>query len=134
VNNFNQCDVVDDVGCDKLNEMFNEQRKFMELLVEKRGFPKFPLDLSKKLDQKFCKQIVYEVMGELFEVVQELRSSKDHRITELSHDSEKICEELVDALHYYFELCILMNITPKELFDSYMKKGKINSTRIHNGY
>ena len=69
---------------DKLDEMFSQQESFMRLLQKKRNFPQFPVDLETKEGQKFCKSIVYEIMGELFESVQHLKNSKDHRITNVS--------------------------------------------------
>jgi hypothetical protein len=120
---------------DKLDEMFSQQESFMRLLQKKRNFPQFPVDLETKEGQKFCKSIVYEIMGELFESVQHLKNSKDHRITNVSGlDREEFVEELSDALHYFFELAILCNVTPNELYNSYMKKGEINNHRIMNNY
>lgn len=118
-----------------LEMMWEQQREFMDLLRNKREFPEFPLDLNLKSSQVFCKQIVYEIMGELFEAVQELKNSKSHRLTEINEfDKEKLLEELVDSLHYFHELCILINITPQELYTAYLQKGECNIQRINNDY
>jgi hypothetical protein len=120
---------------DKLEEMFSQQESFMRLLQKKRNFPEFPVNLETKDGQKFCKSIVYEIMGELFESLQMLKNSKDHRITNIPElNREAFVEELSDSLHYFFELAILCNITPDELFESYMKKGVVNQHRIENNY
>ena len=120
---------------DKLEEMFSQQESFMRLLQKKRNFPDFPVNLETKDGQKFCKSIVYEIMGELFESLQMLKNSKDHRITNIPElNREAFVEELSDSLHYFFELAILCNITPDELFESYMKKGVVNQHRIENNY
>lgn len=120
---------------DKLEEMFSQQESFMRLLQKKRNFPEFPVNLETKDGQKFCKSIVYEIMGELFESLQMLKNSKDHRITNIPElNREAFVEELSDSLHYFFELAILCNITPDELFNSYIKKGVINQNRINNDY
>jgi len=120
---------------DRLKQMFEQQTSFMKLLKLKRGFPEFPLDLNLKENQVFCKHIVYEIMGELFEAVQELRNSKSHRVTDVKEfNRDKLVEEVVDSLHYFHELCILMDITPNELFHAYMKKGDVNVKRINNNY
>jgi dimeric dUTPase (all-alpha-NTP-PPase superfamily) len=120
---------------DKLEEMFSQQESFMKLLQKKRNFPDFPVNLETKDGQKFCKSIVYEIMGELFESLQMLKNSKDHRITNIPElNREAFVEELSDSLHYFFELAILCNITPDELFESYMKKGVVNQHRIENNY
>ena len=83
---------------DMLNKMFSQQREFMNLLKEKRNFPEFPVDLSTKQGQKFVKSISHECMHELFESVQLLSDSKDHK-NSLSGDfnKEKFLEELADV-------------------------------------
>lgn len=114
--------------------MFEQQRQFMDLLRERRNFPDFPVDLSSKNGQKFCKSIAYEMMGEIFEAIQELKNSKDHRETEQGFDKQSLVTEFADALHYFNEILILMDVSPEELFDAYMKKGKVNEERIKSGY
>ena len=37
-------------------------------------------------------------------------------------------------LHYFIELLIVVGIRPDELYDAYMKKGKINEERIKGNY
>jgi hypothetical protein len=120
---------------DKLKEMWDQQEAFMKLLQEKRNFPSFPVDPTQKSGQKFLKGITHECMHELFEANLLLKNSKDHRATELSEfDKENYVEELVDALHYFFEIVISSGISMDELHDAYMKKGEINIDRIENGY
>ena len=118
-----------------LTLMLEQQEYFMRLLQEKRGFPDFPVDLTVKKNQKFLKDIAYEAMGELFEAIQHLKNSKSHRATEVfQFDRAEYLEELVDSLHYFFEIVIASGISTEELFDAYMKKGQINVDRINNGY
>jgi len=120
---------------DRLKEMWSQQESFMRLLQSARGFPHFPVDASKKEGQKLLKSITHECMHELFEANSALKNSKDHRATEISEfDRENYVEELVDALHYFFEIAILSGVSMDELFDSYMKKGRVNFERIERGY
>ena len=120
---------------DRLLQMYDQQRSFMELLQKKRGFPEFPVDLASKAGQKVCKQVAFDAMGELFEAIQELRNSKDHRATNVGgFDREHYVEELVDCLHYFFEITLLSGVSADELYDAFMKKGQINCDRINNGY
>jgi hypothetical protein len=120
---------------DKLQKMWDQQFAFMKLLQEKRGFPDFPVDITSKSGQKFLKNITHECMGELFEANQELKNSKNHRATDISHiDRDAYVEELVDSLHFFFEIVIASGVTLDELYDFYMKKGEINFSRIENGY
>lgn len=75
------------------------------------------------------------MMEELFEAGQHLKNAKSHRATELPDvDREAYKEELVDALHLYFELVIASGLDVDELFDAYLAKGDINFDRIRNGY
>lgn len=120
---------------DKLQEMWSQQLDFMNLLKKKRGFPDFPVDIRSKSGQKFLKGITYECMGELFEANQELKNSKSHRATEISDlDKDAYLEELIDSLHFFFEIVIASGITLNEMYDAYMKKGVKNFERIESGY
>jgi len=120
---------------ERLEEMFYQQLQFMKLLQEKRSFPKFPVDLNSKEGQKIVKDVSHECMHELFEAVHLLKNSKSHRETEVKEfDKEAFLEEMVDALHYFFEICILANIPPEVLFEAFMSKGKVNEDRILKGY
>lgn len=124
-----------DENKDKLTQMYEQQREFMYLLQEKRGFPEFPFDLSTKESQKFLRDLAYEAMGELFESNQELKNSKSHRISADGElDRAKYLEELIDSLHYFFEIVIASGISVDELFESYMTKGCVNTKRIKTGY
>lgn len=120
---------------DRLKAMWEQQREFMHLLQEKRGFPPFPTDLASKDGQKRCKQIAFDVMGELFEAVQTLKNSKDHRATNVvEFDRAHYIEEIVDAVHFAIELAIFSGISQDELFEAYMQKGDVNTKRIKEGY
>lgn len=120
---------------DKLEEMWDQQVKFMRLLQARRNFPEFPVDMTSKSGQKFLKGITHECMHELFEANLLLKNSKDHRATDVSDFSrEDYVEELVDALHYFFEIAISSGVSMEELHVAYMKKGQININRIENGY
>jgi uncharacterized protein (DUF2344 family) len=120
---------------DKLQEMWEQQLNFMKLLQNKRNFPEFPVDVSSKSGQKFLKGITHECMHELFEANMMLKNSKDHRATDVSEfDKDSYVEELVDALHYFFEIAITSGVSIEELYEAYMKKGKINVDRIKSGY
>ena len=120
---------------DRLKQLWSQQEKFMELLQEKRNFPKHPVDLTTKQGQKAVKDIAFECMHELFEAVHLLKNSKSHRATQVQGFArEEFKEELSDVLHYFVEICVLSGITLEELFESYMKKGQVNEQRILSGY
>lgn len=120
---------------DRLEIMLQQQERFMKLLVEKRGFPEFPLNLTDKSSQKFIKSIAYDAMGELHEAVQELKNAKAHRATEINEfDRASYVEELVDVQHFLNEILLLSGITTEEFFQAYLEKGETNVERINKGY
>lgn len=120
---------------DKLQQMWTQQESFMRLLQKTRNFPEFPVDVTSKGGQKFLKGITHECMHELFEANMMLKNSKDHRATDITEfDKDSYVEELVDALHYFFEIAITSGVSMNELHEAYMKKGQINIDRIENGY
>lgn len=115
--------------------MWEQQEQFMNLLCEKRSFPKYPVDIKSKEGQSFLKGITYECMGELFEANQELKNSKSHRESRVDDfNMDLYVEELTDALHYLLEIAICSGVSHGEFYDSYMKKGLTNIKRINEGY
>lgn len=135
VSDANQPDWSEVDDCGRLEKMWDQQLEFMKLLQRKRNFPQFPTDITSKKGQQFLKDIRNHMMEELFEAGQHLKNAKSHRATELPEiDREAYKEELVDALHLYFELVIASGISLDELVEAYLDKGKINQTRIETGY
>jgi NTP pyrophosphatase (non-canonical NTP hydrolase) len=120
---------------DKLEVMWEQQRQFMKLLVEKRGFPKFPVNITEKPSQKLLKDISHHLLEELFEANQHLKNAKSHRLTELPEvDLEAFKVELVDVLHLFIEYCIVAGISVDDLYETYMSKGELNTKRILGDY
>jgi len=118
-----------------LNKMFEQQEEFMLLLKQHRNFPNWPIDIKSKAGQQLCREIVFSSVEEYFEALQHLKNWKSHRVTEVKKiQKDKFLEELCDMLHYFIELLIVVGIRPDELYDAYMKKGKINEERIKGNY
>jgi hypothetical protein len=132
-----ECASCGDVASDRLDKFFAMQEAFMhELAKRQHDFPKtWPLDLTSKASQIECRDLVFNSMGELFEIVQELKNSKKHRATEVKDlDRPKLIEEAVDAFKFFLELLIFIGVTPKEFFDAYCAKDAINHERLKTGY
>jgi hypothetical protein len=126
---------ADQPTSDQLTTMWQQQLEFMQLLQQERDWPEFPVDLASKKGQQFLKDIRNHLMEELFEAGQHLKNAKSHRATDIPEiDREAYKEELVDALHLYFELVIASGITLEELVKAYIDKGEINVGRIETGY
>ena len=120
---------------EKFNVMFEQQKGFLELLRDERGFPTFPLNLSEKKNQQFLKSLAHECMHELFESNMLLKNAKSHRSTEINDfDRDAYMEELSDVLHYLIGILIYSGISCEEMYKMYMKKGQINLDRINGGY
>lgn len=120
---------------DVFSSMWEQQRAYMDLLVERRGFPCFPLLISTKSNQGFIRGIVHHCQDELFEATRELKNAKGHRATEISDfDRDKYLEELIDAQHLLLEVAILSGISRDEFVAAYLRKGGINRQRILDGY
>lgn len=115
--------------------MWDQQREFMDLLVEERSFVNYPVDLKTKNGQKLLKQLTHECQHELFEANQHLKNSKNHRITDTGAlDKAEYVEEIADAMHYMLEILIYSGVSIDEFYDIYMSKGELNKTRIKDGY
>jgi len=123
------------MSSDKLQNMFDQQKEFMLLLKKHRNFPSWPIDITTKKGQQFCREIVFNSVEEYFEALQHLKNWKSHRVTEIKNiQRDKFIEELCDMLHYFIELSIVVGVSPEELYNAYMKKGEINESRIKTGY
>jgi hypothetical protein len=122
---------------DKLDEMFSLREDFMIRLREKipESYPAWPLDLSDKVDQQFCRDMTLRGVEEMFEALQHLKNWKPHRKTEITEfDREEFLEEIVDAFNYFFSIVILTGYTSDDLHNAYIKKDKIIHRRINSGY
>lgn len=97
-----------------LNYIFVKQRTLMDVYIEieqNAGIGKGLLkNIKWDIDNPICQYVVKdfawritEEMAEAGEVVREIEKSKDLVGDELIHAKE----ELIDALHFYIELCIL---------------------------
>lgn len=123
------------VSPNRLEEQWEQQAEFIKLLQQLRGFPDIPVDIATKQGQKFLKDLTHDCMHELFEANICLKNSKSHRQTEVAgFDRGAYIEELVDALHYLYEIALVSGVTLDELHDAYIAKGKTNVERITGGY
>lgn len=135
----NLCDCAADTDpCppyDLFRDMWSRQESFMKLIVEKRGFPNFPVDVLSKGGQKLIKDISHECADELCEARQHLKNGKQHRATEVKDfDRDGYIEELVDSYKYFLEILILSGVTIEEFYAAYVEKDLKNVDRIMNGY
>jgi len=122
---------------DNLKKMFSLRSEFMNSLREKmpESNPSWPLDLSKKSEQQYARDIALRGVEEMFEALQHLKNWKPHRETEHTEfDRAEFLEEVVDAFNYFFSLLILSGFDAEDLFEAYIKKDHIIHERLKEGY
>ena len=122
---------------DNLKDMFDLREKFMISLREKWPIanPSWPLDLSKKREQQYCRDIALRGVEEMFEALQHLKNWKPHRETEITEfDREEFLEEVVDAFNYFLSLLVLTGFSSEDFYKMYVKKDKIIHERLNGDY
>ena len=128
---------TEDIDSDCLKHMFELRERFMVDLIKKYPLvnPEWPLDLSEKSHQQYCRDIALRGVEEMFEALQHLKNWKPHRTTEIKEfDKNKFLEEIVDAFNYFFSLIILTGYSSNDLYDAYLNKDKIIHERLKNDY
>ena len=117
--------------------MFGLREDFMNRLKDNvpGSHPHWPLDLSSKTDQQFCRDMALRGVEEMFEALQHLKNWKPHRVTEVKEfDRDEFLEEIVDAFNYFFSVIIVTGLDEKDLHNAYLKKDKKIRERLTNGY
>jgi hypothetical protein len=118
--------------------MFAKRLNFIMLMQKHRpgSYPKFPLDMKKKSSQYACRDLALRGVEEMFEALAHLKNWKPHRMTEIDEeiDREAFLEEIVDALNYFFSVLVITGFDEDDLHDAYVKKDKIITDRVLNGY
>lgn len=112
---------------DRLEDIFNRQR---ELQVKSYGHD--PVLMTQKRKIQFIKDMSLALEDEVHEALGEVGwkpwATSDHI------DRDAYVGELVDALHFFVNLCLVVDVTPAELHMRYFKKAKRNAERQEEGY
>lgn len=122
---------------DRLDQIFQMRHDFMSRMLEvmPHAQPNFPVDVTTKESQQYCRDLALRGVEEMFEALQHLKNWKTHRVTEISEfDRENFLEEVVDAFNYFFALLVALDCSPEEFFEAYLKKDKIIHQRVTNKY
>lgn len=122
---------------DRLEQVFQKRRDFMLRLREimPHAQPAFPVDISTRDGQQYCRDLALRGVEEMFEALQHLKNWKTHRMTEISDfDREEFLEEVVDAFNYFYALLVAVDCDVDEFFDAYCRKDKIIHDRVTNKY
>ena len=123
---------------DKLDLIFARQRELLERFHQieaQHGLlpdPDVPVDITTHHGQAVLRSRAWNVTEELAEAMNELKNRPWKQKT-YPVDLEAFYEELVDALHFFVELCILAGLSAQDLFDHYMGKAAVNTQRQELG-
>lgn len=114
-----------------LEIMFNKQNELQERL----GF-----DVTKMTDKEktaYMKEHIWYMVTELDEAFREMPYGKPWKKYD-NFDKElhaaNLKEELIDVWHFFMNVLIAADVTPKDFFDIYCKKNSINHDRQDNNY
>ena len=105
---------------DKLEKIFELQRKFDQELIEKRGLAGIP-------NEKWLQMQTLAMLSEMAELLNELNFKWWKNPVEVNENNVK--EELVDILHFFVAMCIKSGMSADELFEKYIGKNKENFDR-----
>jgi len=122
---------------DKLDVIFKLQEKLMQRYKMSgiANIPDWPVDIQIKKNQQACRDAGLKCVEELFEAVAHLKNWKPHRQTIVTEfDRDAFLEEVVDSLHYLFELLIFVGVDADELTNAYIAKNTKNHKRLDQGY
>ena len=122
----------------RLQDQFSKRLSFIKEMkkVHPQSYPDFPVDISEKSSQQFCRDLALRGVEEMFEALQHLKNWKPHRLTEIRDeiDKEEFLEEIVDALNYFYSMLIVVGVDANDLHEAYLKKDAKIRERLKNGY
>lgn len=90
-------------------------------------------ELDSPTVQSFLKEEIFRIVTELVEASDCLKN-KPWKQTHMETDKDHFYEEIIDAFHFFIELCIWVGITPKLLTEVYLKKATVNEFRQRSNY
>jgi hypothetical protein len=125
---------------DRLKMIFERQTELINKYkdVERQNLPhvvpdNWPVNLETHLGQDQVRQRIFWCMIELSEA-SDCMKNKAWKRTMIETDVPHLHEEMVDALHFFVEACLLMGMGPEQLFQLYMQKSRVNKFRIRSNY
>lgn len=112
---------------DHLTDIFERQRA---LQIEKMGGD--PGELIGELEIQFFKDMTLALTDELHEALNEIGWKPWATSKHFNYDAVK--GELVDALHFFVNLCLVAQVSADDLYEAYCDKNKKNHIRQEQGY
>ena len=107
---------------DKLEVIFEYQRRFDTELAERRGLTDIPME-------QWIQKETLAMISELAELIDEVNFKwwKNPKPV----DEDKVKDELVDILHFFVSMCLKTGMSAEELHQRYLDKNKENFARQH---
>lgn len=90
-------------------------------------------DLDDAKGQLQVKDQVFRIITELIEMTETLKN-KPWKQTQMPTDKNHFYEELSDSFHFFLGLCLMVGLTPQDLFRIYFAKHQVNEFRITSNY
>lgn len=124
---------------DMLTEIFLRQKELMDKyhkIESENGLlqtDKCPVDIDDPFGQARLKDFAWRITEELAEAMHVLKN-RSWKKTWTKTDREAYTIELIDAFHFFVELCILSGIEAEDLHKFYFMKSQINISRQKEGY
>lgn len=106
---------------DMLSHCFSLQASFMEMLRADGRFPKWPLDLSSKEEQRQLQTYLWDTVREISEASAALKN-RIHRVKEEPFMRQDFLEEMGDAFAFFMESLLLAGFTAEDLYKEYKRK------------
>jgi hypothetical protein len=132
-------DVDIPVGEDMLVSIFKKQKKLMEKYhhIEKNNgllqTELCPVNIDDAKGQARLKDFAWRITEELGEAMNCLKN-KPWKQTQMETDVTHYIEEVIDAFHFFIELCILSGMDAEDLYRMYFKKSEVNLFRQRSKY
>jgi hypothetical protein len=129
----------EEITSDMLEMIFTRQtelmKKYHQIEAEKGLLltPDVPVDIDSHLGQARLKDFAWRITEELGEAMGCLKN-RPWKQTQMHTDIVHYQEEIVDALHFFIELCILSGFTARSLTELYLKKSLVNKFRQGSQY
>lgn len=114
---------------DKLEAIFDLNRRLLERLGEPLEVP-----IDTREGQRKVRELLWYTIEELFEAINCLKNDREWVRTEYELDVWKIYDEIADALGFLVTVCRYLGLTPKKLYEIYLRKYKVNMFRLDSSY
>lgn len=105
---------------DRLQTLFDLQKKFDDDVVQKRG-------LSGISPDEWIQKETLAMISELSELIDEVNFKWWKNPKEINYNNVK--EELIDIMHFFMSMCLKVGMNADEVYERYINKNKENFKR-----